>query len=101
MAIEGVNTAMTAVQFARVLSRSRSVETSGSASSDAPGSGRYRPPPQAPERPQGGARRDVLLAPAAFHWSYRPINRNGKTAAKRVPQFADSSFWSGALNHLG
>lgn len=101
MAIEGVNTAMTAAQFARVLSRSRNVETSGSASSDAPGSGRYRPIPAPPERPLGPARRDLVLAPPAFHWSYRPITRNGRTAAKRVPQFADSSFWSNALNHLG
>ncbi|HVS72709.1 MAG TPA: hypothetical protein VHQ47_15745 [Phycisphaerae bacterium] len=101
MAIDGVNTAMTALQFARVLSRSRHVETSGSASSDAPGSGRYRPLPPMGDGRREGNRREVSLAPAAFHWSYRPITRNGKAGAKRVPQFADSSLWSGALNHLG
>jgi hypothetical protein len=42
-----------------------------------------------------------LLPPITFHWSYARTIVNGKPAAKRTPQFADTSYWSIAINRLG
>ncbi len=101
MALEGVNSRMTTLQFAATLSRTRTVETSDSASSDAPSFGRHSPVPQRQAETFAGRRNDAPLPPAAFHWSYQPIRANGKAAAKRVPQCADSAYWSLSLNSLG
>jgi hypothetical protein len=100
MPIEGVNSRMTPLQFAATLARSRTVETSDSASSDAPSPDRHAPSSyRAHQAP--ALRPNSELPPAAFHWSYRPVAANGKPAAKRVPQFADSAYWSASLNYLG
>ena len=100
MPIDGIHSAMTPLQFARARSASRSVETTGSATTNA----NSRPFPRtlitnapnslplAPER---------LVAPPSFHWSYRPIHVNGKRGAKPVPQLADSDYWSSTLNRVG
>jgi hypothetical protein len=100
MAIEGVNSRMTPLQFAATLSRSRTVETSDSASSDAPSPDRHAPTAYR-SQPAADLRPHSELPPATFHWSYRPVRTNGKPAAKRVPQFADSAYWSLSLNSLG
>ncbi len=101
MAIEGVNTRMTPLQFARARSASRAVETSEAATKEAGGSGRGF---SGGAGTGGGAvmsRPERLIAPATFHWSYRPMMLNGKAVAKRVPQLADTKYWSFELNRLG
>ena len=100
MPIDGINTAMTPLQFARARAASRSVETTGSTTTK--GNGRPVPltlitnaPNSIPLSP------DRLVVPATFHWSYRPTLVNGKRAAKPIPQLADTDNWSFTLNRLG
>lgn len=102
MPVDGVNSRMTTLQFARAVSRQRTVETSDSATSNGTGTRETFLASGALAPPAPGARRaPAALPPASFHWSYRPVVTNGKTAAKRIPQFADSTYWSVALNSVG
>ena len=57
---------------------------------------RNRPPLPSPPHSRTGS-----LPPTTFHWSYRLSRVNGKPVAKRTPQFADTNFWSIAINRLG
>jgi hypothetical protein len=100
MPIEGVNTAMTALQFAHARSFSRAVETANHPSSKS----QQNTLPHL-QKLSGSALRSVLrspthmlLPPASFHCTYRPLP--GKSAAKRQPQVADSHYWSSCLNRL-
>jgi hypothetical protein len=103
MSIEGINTAMTPLQFSRALSSRRAVETTESSSK------RWGLPGQAGTAAERlGAQVEVAQASRAllppvpkdrFHWTYKPIP--GKVAAKRLPQVADSAYWSFGLNRLG
>ncbi len=98
MGIDGVNSAMTPLQFARVRSATRAIETSAPTTGNG-GSGRHVFLNGSP----GGLARstsDRLIMPPTFHWAYRPAIINGKRAAKRTPQFNDSAFWSRSLNSL-
>lgn len=101
MAIEGVNTAMTTLQFARVRSAQRSVEMS-TGTSRRSGSTRVSSPVVRTAEPILTAERvDRLVGPATLHWIYRAEMINGKRGAKRAPQLADSEYWSFSLNRYG
>jgi len=100
MPIDGINTAMTPTQFGRARSAVRTVETTEAsvrrnASAWQTAATADQPATPAISGPQ--AARTVL--PARLHFTYRPIP--GKPAAKRLPQVADSAYWSLALNRLG
>lgn len=101
MSIEGVNTAMTPLQFSRARSASRAVETTDASTRRAGPSAQFNLASgrQTPQPSSAQAARDVLLPPTRFHWTYRPVP--GKVAAKRLPQVADSAYWSLGLNRLG
>ena len=101
MAIEGVHTLMSPLQFARARSASRAVETSEAATRQAGGSGRGDVRGVVLARPGGVSRPERLVGAATFHWSYRSVMVNGKSVAKRVPQLADTKYWSFNLNRLG
>jgi hypothetical protein len=100
MPIDSVNSAMTPLQFARTHASSRSIETNAALSGRG-GSGRSYGSRvvAAPENASTPPHR--LLTPVAFHWSYTRTVVNGKPAAKRTPQCADTSYWSIAINRLG
>lgn len=101
MPIEGVNSAMTTLQFAQVRSATRSVETTGPTTSHAAGRGHAGFPAANPAPAARPIAVDRLVVPRSFHWSYRPTVVNGKRAAKRTPQLADTDYWSFSLNRLG
>jgi hypothetical protein len=100
MPIDSVNSAMTPLQFARAHASQRAIETSAALSGRG-GSGRSygarvsTAPDSVPIPPHR------LVPPVTFHWSYARTIVNGKPAAKRTPQFADTSYWSIAVNRLG
>ncbi len=100
MSIDGVNSAMTALQFAQARSSSRAVETSAATTTSSRGNGRALVLGNA-SRESAPAAPDRLVMPATFHWGYRPTIINGKRAAKRAPQFVDSTYWSMTLDRLG
>jgi hypothetical protein len=100
MPIDAVNSAMTPLQFARERSLIRTVENSVALSSGSQGSGRAIST-RAAAAPAAAPQPHRMIPPATFHWSYRPAHVNGKQVAKRTLQFADTSFWSIAINHFG
>jgi hypothetical protein len=100
MSIEGINTAMTPLQFSRARSASRAVETTEASTRRAGMDGQGGTAgDRAAAQPQAAQSSRGVLPPAGFHWTYRPIP--GKVAAKRLPQVADSAYWSFGLNRLG
>jgi len=99
MPIDSVNSAMTPLQFARARATIRTVETNTALTSGS-GNARYLPS-RTPAAASVIIPTHRLLAPATFHWSYRRATANGKAVAKRTPQFADTSYWSVAINRLG
>jgi hypothetical protein len=100
MSIDAINTAMTPLQFARARSAARTVETAESSARRQSLSGFSRAGAGiSPATAETATASRLLLPPARFHWTYRPIP--GKSAAKRTPQLADSAYWSLGLNRLG
>jgi hypothetical protein len=100
MPIDAVNSAMTPLQFARMRSQVRTVETSAALSSGSAGvrgAGLGRPAQTSVQ----AIASHRMIPPATFHWGYRLARVNGKPVAKRSPQFADASYWSVAINRVG
>jgi hypothetical protein len=100
MPIDAVNTAMTPLQFARARGRIRTVETNAALTSHS-GSTRASAAAREQSAEESARRPHHNLPPATFHWSYTLTRVNGKPAAKRTPQFADTNLWSVAINRLG
>jgi hypothetical protein len=100
MALEGINTAMTTLQFARLRSASRAIESNESLSKK-PSAGRNtalalrlphaQPAPIAPHR---------LVPPPSLRCIYQLSNTNGRPAAKRVLQRADMEQWAWRISRL-
>jgi hypothetical protein len=91
---------MTPLQFARARAGVRTVETNAALTAGAGGAPGHGPiVSQAPAETPVAAHR--VLPPITFHWAYARTIINGKPAAKRTPQFADTSYWSVAINRLG
>ena len=100
MAIDGINTAMTALQFARARGAGRAVETTLAASGRRNG-GVLHGNGGVSGRNGGEKGRNVEVLPAIFHWSYGVAVVEGRAVAKRKPQLADSDNWSYSINRLG
>ena len=100
MAIDGINTAMTALQFARARGAGRAVETSLGASKG--GNGRVLGGNGSALEGKGREKgRQMEVSAAVFHWSYQVAVVDGRAVAKRKPQLADSDNWSFSFNRLG
>ena len=100
MSIDGINTAMTPLQFSRARSASRAVETmEASVKRSVSSAGQRAAVSRMASETRSETSSRALVAPAGFHCTYRPVP--GKPAAKREPQVADSAYWSFQLNRLG
>jgi hypothetical protein len=103
MAIDGINTGMTALQFARARAAGRTVETSLQTSTGTARGG-HGTVGGGHVGGNGGKGRETGTVPAvqdAFHWSYRAVVVDGRAVAKRKPQAADMDNWSSSFQRLG
>ncbi|MGN6368974.1 MAG: hypothetical protein ACTHN5_12000 [Phycisphaerae bacterium] len=103
MAIDGINTGMTALQFARARAAGRTVETSLGASTGSArgGNGTVGTGFGTEKVPKSAEFGVVPAVRDAFHWSYGVAVVDGRAVARRKPQAAEGDNWSASFQRVG
>ena len=101
MALEGINTAMTPLQFARMRSASRAIESNESLGKKSSAGRNAALSMRAATAHAGPPAPERLVPPPSCRCIYQLSTSNGRPAAKRALQRADIEQWSWRINRLG